>query len=465
MTISSIVIINLATPVLASDENITTDSSEVALQKTNEFDWLLGGPVSKPALSYSIGVSYDYLSQTFYLLDTVIDTLETSIRLNQEYLNQPAFFSEVRFRPFRDESLRFTAYAERSEEFFRSRLESTFKTNNPDKQLSGNVTFDGRMRNAGELEFGDEYGLVRGRLKFRSALSKRTRGYVSLSGEAHRLGATPDDETSSIYTGNYEKAGAELGLVFDIGQLDRLNFSLGAQRRTVKDRMDLNYRLSRFRADYSGFTDASFYALEFYFENRDYDSTGDNNDQRQFVLNGMGEYRFNTKLSLVGDFRVETINYLQDTLSYNIDQTLADVDVKFVRRWGLTSLGLGFGFSQLSQKDQTSTPIADLTDVTGGSSSLSEEYSERAALLSFEYFKLSGIMLTIENQWGFRDMVIESEYQSDYWFDRITVFSSLNITKSLKLNLIGSCDFEWHDQDNDDNSLYLLNSSFSYNFN
>lgn len=431
----------------------------------DEFDWLFSEEKPEPALGYSLGVTYDYLSQTFYLLDTASDTLEVASKLSQEYLNQPALFFEGRYKPLGDDALRFVGYAENSEEYFRGRFESVFRSRNSASQVSGEFSLEGRVRNSGQLALGDEYGLARGRLKYRGRFGPTARGFIALRGEAHRLGNTPSEISSSVYTGDYNKLGAEAGLEFEVGQLDRLALSGSLLRREVSEREDLNYRLRRLRLEYSGFTAASFYALELSLENRDYDSSGNDNDQRRVDLVAAGEYRLASNLAFDADFRLEALDYLEDTSSFNTDQTLVDLEVKLQRRWGLTTLGFGAGLTILSQKDQPSAPRTTLIDIAGGVEELSEEYSERAAILSFEHFKLSRLMLTLENQLGFRDITVESDYQSDYWFDRVSLFASVNLTSAIKFDLISSLDFEWHDQGSDDNSLYMINSSFSYNFN
>ncbi|MCH7879328.1 MAG: hypothetical protein IH914_08460, partial [candidate division Zixibacteria bacterium] len=158
----------------------------------------------------------------------------------------------------------------------------------------------------------------------------------------------------------------------------------------------------------------------------------------------------------------EAIDYSLDTSSFNLDQKLTTLEARLLRRWGLTSLAIGPRFQRQvqSQAAPVLTSVLSLTD----DQDLSESYSEIAVTVAFEYFKLRRIMLTLENQLGSREVEISNDFQSDYWFDRVSIFSSITISSAVKLDLIGSIEWEWHDQASDNNAFYLLNSSLTYGF-
>ena len=410
-----------------------------------------------PLAEYSFGTTYDYISQTFYtaILDTSADSADAATKLNQVYLNQPGLFGRVVFRPLKDERIRMEGYAERSRDYIRGRFNSYVRIGGRGDQFSGNLSLETRQRTGGVALIGDEYILGRGRIKFRHALTKNIKPFIGIHGEFNKL----DDTGSTVFSTGYQKYGAQGGIEFDISGFNRLAIQGALEKRLVPDDLSLEYQLARFEIEYSGFSGGAFYTLEVSADRRDFNPLGDDSDQSWFRFGAWGQFGLSDKLALEPRISIEKIDYRLDTSSFNLDQTLSNLELRLVRRWGFTSLGLGPKFQKLNQ----SKLEGQVTDALL-SEDLSESYAEFAGVASFEYFKLRRIILTIENQFGLRDVEIVNDFQSDYWFDRISIFSSLEITAGLKLDIITSFEWEWHDRAADDNAFYLLNSSLTYGF-
>ncbi|MFQ5606478.1 MAG: hypothetical protein ACE5GA_00920 [Candidatus Zixiibacteriota bacterium] len=425
------------------------------------------GEQEAPVASYTFGTSYDYISQTFYtaMLDTATDSIDAASKLNQEYLNQPGIFVGVELQPFRDQRLTVQGYAEQSRDYLRGRLSSQLALRGAVDRLSGDIWLETRQRNRGAREVGDEFILGRGRLKWSRNVSPGVRPFVALQGEFNDL--SEDDTISSVFSSGYQKASGQAGVEFEIGRFDRLMVGGTVETRNVPDDRALEYDLLRLEVEYTGFSGGSFYSLEASIDRRDYNPLGNANDQSWGRLGATGQFDLGKELTLDPRFSLEVIDYTTDTSFFNLDQTLATVELRLLRRWGMTTVGLGPRFQRQGQSDplqvQTLNAITAVTAVTQ-SEDLSESYSEFGAVATLEYFKIGTIMLTLENQLGSRTVDAANAFQSDYWFDRVSLFSSLDIAAGLKLDLIGSIEWESHDQPSDDNAFYLLNSSLTYGF-
>lgn len=415
-----------------------------------------------PLAEYSFGTSYDYISQTFFVatLDSANDIIDAASKLNQEYLNQPGVFGSVTLRPFRDERLRLAAYGEQSRDYLRGRFSSQLGLRGSGNRLSGSFWLETRQRTNGAREIGDEFILGRARLKWSHNLSKKVRPFVALRAEFNDL--KDDDSGSTAFSSGYQKFGGQAGIEIEIGRFDRFQLAGTLESRTVTNDKSLEYDLMRLEAEYSGYSGGSFYALEALVDRRDYNPLGDANDQSWLRLAGSGQLDLGGNFALEPRISFEAIDYSLDTSSFNLDQKLTTLEARMLRRWGLTSLAIGPRFQRQvqSQAAPVSTSVLSLTD----NQDLSESYSEIAVTVAFEYFKLRRIMLTLENQLGSRDVEISNDFQSDYWFDRVSIFSSITISSAIKLDLIGSIEWEWHDQASDNNAFYLLNSSLTYGF-
>ncbi|HSG99012.1 MAG TPA: hypothetical protein VLB27_03120, partial [candidate division Zixibacteria bacterium] len=422
--------------------------------------WSLPEEPAMALAEYSLGTSYSYLSQTYYVLETSVDQLDSTTKLNEAYLNQPGAFAELTLRPLRDRRWSVNAFAEQSSEYLRGRLQSVFQPRSLARGVSGDFSLEARRRNNGAPEVGDEYTVGRAALKFGAALSQRTAGYLRLRGEFHDLGSADSAQFASAYTNDYAKGGAEIGLDVDFANFDRLSFSAAVERRDVPDQTSLAYTALRFAWEYSGFIESSYYTLALNIDNRDYDPSGDDADQRWFRFDANGKFRLSESWSLVPELSLEAIDYRLDSSTVSLDQTRSVAEVKLSRRWGLTALSLGPRLATLSQEQP---PLSRLQAFQYPElEEFSEEYAELAGVVEFEYFKLGLLILTIENTLGHRNLELEDSYQSDYWFNRSTLFSSLEIGQRLRFDVVASVEWEWHSQPSDDNAFYLLNSTLAY---
>ncbi len=422
------------------------------------------------ALQFSTGTSYNYISQSFY--ETIADTsLDLGSKLNQEYLNQPGVFLKMRANPFGDRRLQLESYVEQSTDYFRGRFNSDVSLRSATERFTFSSSLELRRRTQGQVQIGDDYITGRARMKWSHAISKRVQPFVSVTGEFNTLDNSNLNDTSAIAFGNgYQRASAQGGIGIDIGSLDRLIISGAFESRTVPTDTSLAYQLGRAEIEYTGFLSSSFYSLSLSMDNRNYNTAGDDNDQIWLRLGSNAQFDLSGRFAIEPRIAVEAINYRMDTSSFNLDQTRIEGQMKFLVRTGAATIGIGPRFEDLSQVSPpvtaTSPTAADALDsaLLVSVEDLSESYFETATVVSFEYFTLSSLMLNLENQFGLRDYDVENSFQTDYAFNRLSLFSTVKIAGNVKFDVIGSIEWEWHDQQFDNNTFYLLNSSLSYGF-
>lgn len=410
-------------------------------------------------LAARFGAVYDYISQSYYssLVDSAADSLELGARLNEEYLNQPSLFADLVWRPLGDNRFRGEGHLESSKDLFRGRLASSVNLRTPGYRLSFVSSLEAR-RNLSEADAGDigqEYTLVRTRIKYQ-IVSSRLRPFLSVRGEINDLNGLD----SASFSNGYRKVGAQLGFDALLGEFDNLTVLAGFDVRSVPDYSALDYQLSRVEVEYSGFRSSSSYSLSLGLDNRDYSPAGDDNDQLWLRLQADGQVYLGHQLTLYPRFTFESIDYRLDTSSFNSDQRLFSARSKLSRRFGSLSVGMGPHLEILRE----STIQSQVSSVSATTDSLlySENYRELGWLVSVEYFQVGGLMLTAENLLGYRDIETPGSFLTDHWINRLSWFSTFQITSSLKLDIIGSVEREWHDQQVDDNTFYLLNTRLSH---
>jgi hypothetical protein len=424
-------------------------------------------------LRISTGTTYNYISQSFY--ETIADTaLDLGNQINQEYLNQPGAYLSVIANPLGDRRLQFESYVEQSSEYFRGRFNSDVALRSASDRFTFSSSLEIRRRTKGQADIGDEYVLGRARVKWSHSISKRIQPFVSIRGEFNSLNNANLADSGVIAFGNgYQRIAAQGGLGIDIGKLDRLTFSGSFETRVVSTDTSLAYRLGRVEVEYTGFLASSFYSLDLSLDNRNYNVAGDDNDQSWLRLGGNAQFDINGRIAIEPRFSVEGINYRLDTSSFNLDQTRIEGQAKFLVRAGSATIGIGPRFEAQTQAQALNSSMTpNSTDPVDALDSallisvedLSEEYFETATVISFEYFTLSSILVNLENQFGLRDYDVENSFQTDYAFNRLSLFSTVKIAGNIKFDIIGSIEWEWHDQQFDNNTFYLLNSSLGYSF-
>jgi len=428
-------------------------------------------PGATRKIQFSTGTSYNYISQSYY--QTIADTaLDLGSSLNQEYLNQPVVFLKMTTTPFGDRRLQLESYLEQSTDYFRGRFNSDVSLRSATERFTFSSSLELRRRTQGQVQIGDDYITGRARMKWSHAISKRVQPFVSVTGEFNTLDNSNLSDTSAIAFGNgYQRATAQGGIGIDIGKLDRLIISGAFESRTVPTDTSLAYQLGRAEIEYTGFLSSSFYSLNLSMDNRNYNIAGDDNDQIWLRLGGSAQFDLSSRFAIEPRLEVEGINYRMDTSSFNLDQTRIEGQMKFLVRVGSATIGIGPHFEGLTQvappaTATTSPTAADALDsaLLVSVEDLSEAYFESATVISFEYFTLSSLMMNLENQFGLRDYDVENSFQTDYAFNRLSLFSTMRIAGNVKFDIIGSIEWEWHDQQFDNNTFYLLNSSLSYGF-
>ena len=74
------------------------------------------------------------------------------------------------------------------------------------------------------------------------------------------------------------------------------------------------------------------------------------------------------------------------------------------------------------------------------------------------------LFFMIENKFGKRIYKNDSDYRSEFLFDRANFIGSASIFEELNFDILLSFDLEFHENQSDNSRLYLVSGGLSYNF-
>ena len=114
------------------------------------------------------------------------------------------------------------------------------------------------------------------------------------------------------------------------------------------------------------------------------------------------------------------------------------------------SLALGPTFELLNERDYEYS--------TG------EDYTEVGMRLSIDLLTPGILFASTEFTTGRRNLTTESALQSDFTFERLSLIGDLSFTSALRLSLLVSAEWEWHEQTEENSRLYLVSSNLTYEF-
>ncbi len=410
-----------------------------------------------PTARFRVGTAYDYLSETYHILDTAQDSFSISQRLNQEFLNQPQLFVEFTSFPWRRDAQRINVRVSSSRDFLRSSYNGSLKVANNSCAFTWASAIDTRARVRGQAALGDEYVHGDSRLRFQRRLNERLIAFVQSQGEFDNQSR----EDSSSLTQDYHRLGAKAGFDIATHNFDNLFLNAAIENRRVRYDQALDYSLWRVETGYDGFSGASFYTFAVSHELRDYKPAGDVNDQRYTQAEISGHLALHSRWSVAPRAYVEYTAYRIDTSLFNRDQYRLTVETRITARLnnGLT-IGMGPRCEILNE-----LAVATDTTILDGDS-FSEEYTELAAVMGCDYFRGGTIIVSAENTIGRTNAYMNTDFLADNIFDRLSAYTLWRITRRLEGRLLGSIHWEWGDHNNpainNDNAFYFMSVSLSY---
>jgi hypothetical protein len=116
------------------------------------------------------------------------------------------------------------------------------------------------------------------------------------------------------------------------------------------------------------------------------------------------------------------------------------------------------------------TPLSTFTIGLGGErlqafdeDFAAQDYRESMILIGYESLASEHFTLDISSELGYTNFADgTAEFYTDHWLVRFDLLGDINLSKRLRFSLIGSSDFEYHEEKEDDVFVYLLSGNLTY---
>ncbi|MFZ5980429.1 MAG: hypothetical protein ACOYVF_07325 [Candidatus Zixiibacteriota bacterium] len=408
--------------------------------------WLgaITGASDASELKIKAGAGYDFISQEYYLDSLIVDTLEAQLATSKTFLDDFKTKLNIYYAPGKLRNWELRTGLEQTSEFFRFKLSSDNILRWGNNTFEWNNDIDWRSRYRGDDDPGDSYiyGQTRARLKRKLSESLTIRGQADF--DAVRFDSISD------YNYNYYRVGGKVGISKTFPDFSFLDINLFLLNRQVVDSTDLNYLSTGFDGSYFNFMELN--ELDFYLrlEHKDYKKTDNSDDYYRLELDGRHKYRFSESCYLREELDFELAIFNEDDL-INENYTRTGVTFQGGIQKGDIDLRFGPDFEYLAQQN-----TYDYDN--------SESYFEFGVKADFDYIKIGRFFGSLESIFGYRNLKYESELQSNFSFERLSVIADWNLVGGLSFNIMFSAEWEWHDNRDENSQIFLLNSGLYYNF-
>ncbi|MFC1475351.1 hypothetical protein ACFLQG_01765 [Candidatus Zixiibacteriota bacterium] len=409
---------------------------------------LLLSPVTLQAADWQLttNLGYDYISQEFFADSVILQGTDSSIvewEQKKDYLDDLRASLSLLYSPYEDHRLELRQSYEQSREFIRIRFNSNFRLPVGDSRFDFISEFELKHRYYNEVNPGDNYLLGLVRTRFTIPLTNSTKGWFQLRGDFVSFDST------STYIYNYKTAGGAIGLSKTLGSFTYADADLFINRSSVPDSTQLDYINFGFNMSLVSYYLKGSFDLYARGESKNFNQPGNEDDQYRFYLQIRNKYHPTGNIYLRQECNLESVRYNPvDITNFNYTNIKAEMVIGL--SLGNSQFGLGPAFAIL--KDGAS-------ELGAG-----QEYSEFSLKTEYDYFSGSRLFLSAESFTGKRYYNLESEYQTDFVFERISLIGNLTIIKNVSLNLLYFAEWEWHDNESDNSRIDLISTSFSYTF-
>ncbi|UCG61195.1 MAG: hypothetical protein JSV52_12840 [Candidatus Zixiibacteriota bacterium] len=404
-----------------------------------------GGHTGEAAgFSYKAGIGYDFLSQQ-YFLDSAsqadADSILTEWSLKTNYLDDVKGLVSFSLSPFKDRRLGLTAKYEQTSEFLRLKFLSDLRTKIGSTRLDFNTEVDWRNRHRGTASFGDNYIFGYSRAKLSVPVKPGLKSTFQVQGEFVQF----DSVSTTSY--NYYRIGGKVGL-------ERLykNFSFGNiaatfVTRQVPDSLGLNYVDFGVEGSYFGIYDQGELDVFGRLGRKDYNLIDGRNDFWRFEADVRNKVQMGERYFTKQEAEFELTDYDPND-PVNLDYFRIEITVLAGFETAFFTFGVGPEFEALHEKK-------DIFAV-------SEDYVEIGAKADLDYIKAGTLFLAVESVLGRRDLKDNNELLTDYTYERLSLIGDLKLLKRLRLNVLFSAEWEWHQIPTNDSEIYLLSSSLTF---
>ena len=395
-------------------------------------------------LSLKAGIGYDFISQEFFL-DSLARTGADSLdfALKTEYLDDLKGRLQLTWSPFSDRRLEMRPGYEQTADFIRLRLLNDYRTalGAARLDLHSELDWKNRYRDSDNLDESYLYGYVKSGLAV--PLTELLTSRIQLTGEA------VDFDSATGFSHDHYRLGGKIGLSAAFENFSFGDFNLFAMARRVPDSTALDYLVAGAEAAFFGFWGPAELDLTSRFERKDYNREPDRDDHYRLEFSGRN------KLHLGGDFFVRQdaeLDLAFFSSSDPVNQNYGRLGLTFLSGYerGVLSISLGPDFEYLYEIEK---------DIFEGG-----DYWESGARIEVDLVSVGHFFGSVDNVLGYRDLKHDSDLQSSFTFERLSVIGDVGIWRGLSLSALFSAEWEWHENRTENVALFLLSSNLTYTF-
>jgi len=396
------------------------------------------------------GIGYDYISQEYFLeSDSIYLNPDSSLKsalLKKDYMDDKkgSLFLGYTSDPKNDKNLNqiYEIGWEQTGEMFRILGSGRVGKKWQKSRLEGNFRLELKENYNGMAEPGEELTVLNSYLDYRHQLSNMTELRSRIYTESVRF------DTVEPYIYDYSRYGIELGFSIFTAGLSSISVGSAFEIRDVPDSNQLDYYLLRGNLGYFGTVFGAGLTADFGLEWRNYDRSNGRNSYFLLSLNSDTRMPLGKNFFLIAKQNLEYFKFSQDDF-INDDYYLVRLGLKGGHDFGRLSASFGPEIELLSiDSDYTND----------------DDYAEIMAVFGADYFGTGGLFFMIENKFGKRNYKNDSDYRSEFLFDRANFIGSAALFGGLNFDILLSLDIEFHDTDSDDSRLYLVSGGLSYHF-
>lgn len=412
---------------------------------------LVGGPSRQlwaSDLSIRAGIGYELLSQEYFLDSTALTGSDSTLAnwsLTTNYLDD--FKGQLTVRYITPGSRRFEAglSIDQTRDFIRSRLDIRRRLDLGAHRLELQGEFESRQRYRGEADFGDSYFRSWARTKWTMPLSSTWSWKTSAKINTVQF----KGEDTVAYNYNHQRYKLKTGAQKIFDNFSMIDTDVYFVYRSVPDSTSLDYLAMGLDWSILGFYTVGEIDILGQLESKNYKFPDGRDDHWRLDLDGRNRINVAEILFAKQSIELEIVQYTGEN---NVNTGYSRLGLSGIvgLDWGSVEIGVGSGCEWLKQDPNT------LFDV--------EDYFEAAGLVESDLLLPGSAIVSLQSETGRRKLKQPTSYQSSFFFERLSLIGDVSFSEHLGYTLLFSSEWEWHDRDTDNSTLYLLSTNLTWTF-
>jgi len=410
---------------------------------------LISALINTPAtraqeLTVKAGLGYDLVSQEFFFNDSLItDTLDTELFLKTTYLDNFKGQFSLAYSPWADDRLRLRAGYEHGRDDIRARFNSEWRIEMGRTRLDLDAELDWRQSRESDEQPGDSYLYGRARAKLTQPVNNSLSLWARIDADA------VDFDSVSSYNYDHFRLGGKAGIYKTLSDFSVLDANLFGMVRQVPDSTELDYVSLGVEGSLFLFYARGQIDGLVRLENRDYKLPGGQSDYFRADLDARHKVTVAERIFLGQELRFESAIFsAEDIINPNYNR------IALTAVAGYETLDLSFAAG----------PRLEWLAERDNEFSAGQDHFELGLKTTLDYVKPGFLFGSVESVVGHRSLGTEDELQSDFTFERLNLIADCTLAAGLSLNVLFSAEWEWHDQADENNQIYLLSTGLSYTF-